>query len=79
MDSSLQSDIMLGIAFTAHLINIISLYTLFQAFRALNFWLPMLLGFILLRRVKILKPKPGAQKRDVIAVFHFGKISRQKE
>jgi len=27
------------------------------AFRALNFWLPMLLGFILLRRVKILKPK----------------------
>ncbi len=30
------------------------------AFRALNFWLPMLLGFILLRRVKILKPKLGA-------------------
>ena len=30
------------------------------AFRALNFWLPMLLGFILLRRVKILKPKQGA-------------------
>jgi hypothetical protein len=24
------------------------------AFRALNFWLPMLLGFILLRRVKII-------------------------
>ncbi|MDD1748429.1 MAG: flippase-like domain-containing protein [Methanothrix sp.] len=30
------------------------------AFRGLNFWLPMLLGFILLRRVKILKPKHEA-------------------
>jgi uncharacterized protein (TIRG00374 family) len=30
------------------------------AFRALNFWLPMLLGFVLLRRVKILEPKHGA-------------------
>jgi len=30
------------------------------AFRGLNFWLPMLLGFILLRRVKILKPKQEA-------------------
>jgi uncharacterized membrane protein YbhN (UPF0104 family) len=27
------------------------------AFRALNFWRPRLLGFILLRRVEILKPK----------------------
>lgn len=30
------------------------------AFRGLNFWLPMLLGFILLRRVKILEPKHEA-------------------
>jgi len=30
------------------------------AFRGLNFWLPMLLGFILLRQVKIFGPKHGA-------------------
>ncbi len=30
------------------------------AFRALNFWLPMPLGFVLLRRVKILQPRHGA-------------------
>ena len=30
------------------------------AFRSLNFWLPMLLGFILFRKVKILKPMQGA-------------------
>ncbi|MFZ2470753.1 MAG: lysylphosphatidylglycerol synthase domain-containing protein [Methanothrix sp.] len=30
------------------------------AFRSLNFWLPMLLGFILLRKVNILKPMQGA-------------------
>jgi uncharacterized protein (TIRG00374 family) len=30
------------------------------AFRGLNFWLPMLLGFILFRRLKIFGPKNGA-------------------
>ncbi len=47
----------MALVYTSLGVNGFAAVFIVMAFRALNFWLPMLMGFILLRRVKIFKPK----------------------